>query len=437
LTALNDETLPVAAEKAAALEEPRQQIRSRPGPLRRLYDWTIHWAQTRYAPWVLAGVSFAEASFFPIPPDVLLIPMGLARPRRALRYALLCTLASVLGGCLGYGIGALAFEAIGKPVLSFYNVLDKFDSVTMTFTDHGGIYVFVAALTPIPFKVFTISAGVCHARIPLGVLVLAATLGRGLRFFTLGVLIKYFGNPAKRFIDRYFNLLTILFLLLLALGFLCVRILGGCGDARVSAPAAPVPQETRNVGGKTMLSEEARNILLTIARQSVEAALKGKSPPPFNVENPQLQHEQGAFVTLRTNGRLRGCIGQFIAEEPLWQVVQAMAVSAATRDPRFFGNRLSPKEMDRLRIEISVLSPLKRINDPMTEMELGKDGIYIRRGMSSGCFLPQVADETGWSKEEFLSQCCAMKAGLAPDAWKEPDTEIFIFTAEVFEEKEK
>jgi len=108
-----------------------------------------------------------------------------------------------------------------------------------------------------------------------------------------------------------------------------------------------------------------------------------------------------------------------------------MAKASATGDPRFFANPITPGELKELDIEISVLSPLQRTDDPMS-LRLGVDGIYIKRGRASGCFLPQVATETGWSKEEFLSYCCAHKAGLAADAWKEPGTQVYLFTADVF-----
>jgi AmmeMemoRadiSam system protein A len=183
-----------------------------------------------------------------------------------------------------------------------------------------------------------------------------------------------------------------------------------------------------------MLSENARKTLLNIARSTVEAVVRGERLPQFDVQDAELSGLQGAFVTLRTQGNLRGCIGRFVADEPLWRIVQEMAVASAREDPRFFGMQLTPRELPDLHVEISVLSPLRRIQDPMTEVELGTHGIYIKRGFSSGCFLPQVATETGWSKEEFLRHCCAGKAGLSPDAWKDPRTEVYVFTAEILEE---
>ncbi len=183
-----------------------------------------------------------------------------------------------------------------------------------------------------------------------------------------------------------------------------------------------------------MLSHEAAKQLLIIARRSVEAAVRGHRPPNLHVSNPELQRPQGAFVTLRKDGQLRGCIGRFEADEPLWEVVRDMAVAAATQDPRFFGMRLEPGDISELTIEVSVLSPLRKTKDPLRELELGKHGIQARRGFRTGCFLPQVATETGWSKEEFLCQCCAGKAGLEPYAWQQPDTDIYLFTAQIIKE---
>jgi len=417
-------------------EAPPREAAAAParGLLRRAYQWTIRWAETPYGVWALFVLAFAEASFFPIPPDVLLIALALGMPRRSLRFAAVCTAGSVLGGCLGYAIGAVLFEAIGRRIVEFYHYTEQFEKLQGLFAQHGFLYIFIAALTPIPYKVFTIAAGVSHARVPLAVLVAASMVGRGLRFFAVGALFWLCGPPIKRFIDRYFNLLTILFVVLLGLGFACVRLFGGAHRAKEgAAAAAPGAVGVAAEGGtRKMLSENAKRELLRIARQTVEAAVRKQPPPRFDIKDPELMAHRGAFVTLKTRGELRGCIGQFIADRPLWQVVQQMAVASATQDPRFFGYRLRPEELGELEIEISVLSPLKRISDPLKEIELGKHGIYIKRGSAAGCFLPQVATETGWTKEEFLSHCCAGKAGLPPDAWKDPKTELYTFTAEVF-----
>jgi uncharacterized protein len=181
-----------------------------------------------------------------------------------------------------------------------------------------------------------------------------------------------------------------------------------------------------------MLNADQRTQILTIARDAVAASVAGESLPELSCDDPALNQSCGAFVTLKTAGRLRGCIGQFIGQEPLWGTVQQMGRAAATEDPRFFGDRIGGDEVATLEIEISVLSPLERTDDPLG-LTLGEHGIYIKRGSQAGCFLPQVATETGWSVEEFLSQCCAGKAGLSPDAWKDPDTEIYLFTAEIIQ----
>jgi AmmeMemoRadiSam system protein A len=173
-----------------------------------------------------------------------------------------------------------------------------------------------------------------------------------------------------------------------------------------------------------MLSAGDRKTLLRMARESIRASLEGRPPPAVSVESEDLKALGGAFVTLKNRGRLRGCIGTFTSDRPLVETVQRMAVSA-TRDPRFLADPITSAELDAIDIEISVLSPLEKTSDPAAEIELGRHGICIESPYGSGCFLPQVAAETGWSKEEFLSQCAAMKAGLGPDGWKRPDTTVY------------
>ena len=189
------------------------------------------------------------------------------------------------------------------------------------------------------------------------------------------------------------------------------------------------------------LSPEQRKKLLALARSIIETAVRQQPIPNVKLDDPALQEHRGAFVTIKNRHRaetLRGCIGNFVAHEPLYKVVQKMALASATQDTRFFGDQVTPEELKDIEIEISVLSPLTPIADPM-KIELGKHGIYIinERVGAGGCFLPQVATETGWSKEEFLSHCARDKAGLPADAWKnDPDTKVLVFTAEVFGEKE-
>lgn len=183
------------------------------------------------------------------------------------------------------------------------------------------------------------------------------------------------------------------------------------------------------------MKEASRKRLLEIARESVTAAVHGRPAPDLDEKDPELQGHQGCFVTLKSGERLRGCLGNFTSEIPLWQLVAQMAAASVTDDPRFVRERLTPRELRGLKIEISVLSPLQRIANPL-DLELGVHGIYIRRGFAAGCFLPQVATETHWSKEEFLGHCCSGKAGLAPDAWKDPKTEVLIFTADIIHEED-
>jgi uncharacterized protein len=182
------------------------------------------------------------------------------------------------------------------------------------------------------------------------------------------------------------------------------------------------------------MTKEQKKILLDTARNAVAAAVSGKKPANVSSNDAELNAHCGCFVTLKNKGELRGCIGQFVSDRPLIELVSQMAVASSTGDSRFFGERITPKEVKDLDIEISVLSPIKKTTDPLS-LRLGIDGIYIKKGYASGCFLPQVATETGWSKEEFLSYCCSHKAGLKADAWKDKNTEVYLFTAEILEEK--
>ena len=179
------------------------------------------------------------------------------------------------------------------------------------------------------------------------------------------------------------------------------------------------------------MNDNQKHTLSKIARDTLEAVITHKPLPSPASDDPELNTHCGCFVTLKNHDRLRGCIGRFTSDKPLIELVVEMTKASATEDPRFIGNRVKASELNKLDIEISVLSPLQRIDNPLN-LRLGIDGIYIKRGFAAGCFLPQVATETGWTKEEFLSYCCAHKAGLAPDAWKDPKTEVNLFTAEVF-----
>ncbi len=179
------------------------------------------------------------------------------------------------------------------------------------------------------------------------------------------------------------------------------------------------------------MDETQKRILLKTARDTVEAVITRRPIQEPHSDDPELNSPCGCFVTLKNKGRLRGCIGQFTSQGPLIELVSQMAKASATGDPRFLAEPITPRELKDMDVEISVLSPLQRTDNPLS-LQLGVDGIYIKRGRASGCFLPQVATETGWSKEKFLSFCCAHKAGLAADAWRDPETEVYLFTAEVF-----
>ncbi len=200
-------------------------VPARPGPLRRLYDWVLQWADRPSGPAALFVISFAESSFFPIPPDVLLIALALGRPRRALWFATIATAGSVLGGIAGYYIGLALFEQVGRPILEWYNAMGKFDQVGELYRENLVVALGTAGFTPIPYKVFTIAAGAFS--IPLLPFVVISAVSRGLRFFIVAGMIFFFGPPIKRFIDRYFNMLTILFVVLLVGGFLVIRLFFG------------------------------------------------------------------------------------------------------------------------------------------------------------------------------------------------------------------
>jgi hypothetical protein len=202
------------------------------------------------------------------------------------------------------------------------------------------------------------------------------------------------------------------------------------GNWTVGYSSIVIDQEKKEVG---MLSKDQRKKLLDIARRSIETYLKTNKKMEVQETDPLLSREMGAFVTLNEAGQLRGCIGNMVGYQPLYLTVRDMAVEAAFGDPRFSPVKFA--ELKNIEIEISVLSPLEKV-DSADKIEMGKHGVIVKRGFNSGVFLPQVATETGWTKEEFLSHLCSQKAGLPANAWKDKSTEIFIFTAEVFSEKE-
>lgn len=181
-----------------------------------------------------------------------------------------------------------------------------------------------------------------------------------------------------------------------------------------------------------MLSETQRKQLLTLARESISATLNGSRPEVHAGQfDETLRRPSGAFVTLTENDDLRGCIGSIEAVAPLYLAVVQSAINAAFRDPRFYP--LAPDELARIRLEISVMGPIEKVTD-VNEIEVGRDGLIISRGRSAGLLLPQVATDYGWDRETFLEQTC-VKAGLPPNAWREPGATIEKFSAEVFGEE--
>jgi hypothetical protein len=176
------------------------------------------------------------------------------------------------------------------------------------------------------------------------------------------------------------------------------------------------------------LTTKEKNTLLGIAKEAITAKINNKKMPELKIDSDLLKEKWGAFVTLKKRGQLRGCIGYIKAYKPLGETVQEMAIAAAFNDPRF--PSLKPEEIKDLTFEISVLSPLKQIKD-INEIEVGKHGLYIIRGHNAGLLLPQVAVEYKWDRETFLQETCH-KAGLPAQAWKDKETEIFIFSANYF-----
>jgi len=192
--------------------------------LRGLYDWTMALAARPHAIWALAIIAFVESSIFPIPPDVLLLPMVLAARAKAWRIAAVCTVASVAGGLAGYGIGFGLYESLGRPIIEFYGYADKYATFQSYYNEWGAWIVFGAGLTPIPYKVFTIASGVTH--LDVVVFTVASLISRGLRFFLVAGLLWYFGEPIRIFIERHLGKLTILFFVILLGGFAAIKFLG-------------------------------------------------------------------------------------------------------------------------------------------------------------------------------------------------------------------
>ena len=191
--------------------------------LRKLYDWTLLKSSHPKASWFLAIISFAESSFFPIPPDIILIPMIIANKVKAWIYAFICTISSVLGGIIGYLIGYLFFNSVGEVIIKYYSLQDQFTKFESSYNEYGILILLVAGFTPMPFKLITITSGFFNLSLPLFVII--SFIARGARFFLLASLLKLFGSYIKKFIDDYFNLLAIVFFILLIGSFVLLKYL--------------------------------------------------------------------------------------------------------------------------------------------------------------------------------------------------------------------
>ena len=189
--------------------------------LKRLYDWVLHWADTPYGGWALFLLAFSESSFFPIPPDILLIALAVGNPRKSLKYAAICTAGSVLGGAAGYLIGWQFMATMGERIVDFYGLTDKVAYIETLYRHYDAWAVGIAGFTPIPYKVFTITAGAF--KINFFVFLMASMASRAARFFIVGVLIYIFGPKIQAFIDKYFNLLAVAFTVLLVGGFFLIK----------------------------------------------------------------------------------------------------------------------------------------------------------------------------------------------------------------------
>ncbi len=189
--------------------------------IKKLYDWVLHWAETPYAIPALFILAFAESSFFPVPPDVLLITLAISIPGKSFRYAAICAIGSVLGGILGYSIGLYGYETIGRPIVEFYHGQDIMNAIKIRYDQYGFLGILIAAITPIPYKVFTIASGVFE--FDFWLFLIASVIGRSTRFFVVAGLIWKFGPAIRGFIDRYFNLLSYIFIILLAGGFFLIK----------------------------------------------------------------------------------------------------------------------------------------------------------------------------------------------------------------------
>jgi len=192
--------------------------------IRRMYNWAMRMANTRHAVAALFGISFTESSFFPIPPDAMLVPMVLANPKKAWYYAAVCTVASVLGGLLGYALGSVFYDTIGQKIIAFYHLEQQAENDRLLYGQYGAEIILLKGLTPIPFKLVTIASGL--AAYPLLPFIILSTITRGARFFLIAGLLKWKGETARLFIEKHLERITLAFLAIIVLGFVAFFYIG-------------------------------------------------------------------------------------------------------------------------------------------------------------------------------------------------------------------
>jgi membrane protein YqaA with SNARE-associated domain len=202
---------------ASAVPLYRKEPTSGKNMFKRLYQWTLTLSESRHAPWALAAVAFAESSFFPLPPDIILLPMALAKPQRAFVYAAICTVASVTGGMLGYAIGALLYNSVGQWLIAIYHYGDSMAALRLFYAQWGALFILIKGMSPIPYKLVTIISGLLGYNFYLFVALSCVT--RGARFFIEAGLLNRFGGPLKAALDRHFAVLMVLFLATIVFGF--------------------------------------------------------------------------------------------------------------------------------------------------------------------------------------------------------------------------
>jgi len=189
--------------------------------LRRLYNWVLHWAHTPYGVWALFILAFTESSFFPIPPDILLIALAISIPAKSFRYAFICSIGSVIGGLFGYFIGYGFMDIVGFRIIEFYDLHAQYEKLKISYEKYDVLIVFIAAFTPIPYKLITITAGAFN--INIFTFTIASAIGRAARFYLVAWLIHRFGGHISKFIDKYFNILSVIFVILLIAGYLLIK----------------------------------------------------------------------------------------------------------------------------------------------------------------------------------------------------------------------